>query len=105
MRLQGRLSASTTWDNDLEDAQKLLHAYADWYWGSYHTTAMPGNVADFFKYIGRGTKNYAAAEKGGFTSSGHLGGTAGPGTHAVDWCTGATSQAVLDAIGKPDVLR
>jgi hypothetical protein len=101
MALQERLSASTTWDDDLEAAQTLLREYANWYWDVYHVTAMPGNLADFFKYIGRGTKNYVSAKAGGYATSGALGGTAGSGVKAANWCTQATSQAVLDAIGDP----
>ncbi len=98
MTLQNRLSLSETWDQELEDAQALLRDYALWYFASYHTTPLPPNVRIFFDYVGRSTKNAAAADKLKVKSTRHMGGYIENGKRSIDWCTQSTSTAVMDAL-------
>jgi hypothetical protein len=98
MTLQNRLSLSETWDQELEDAQALLRDYALWYFASYHSTPLPPNVRIFFDYVGRSTKNAAAADKLKVKSTRHMGGYIENGQRSIDWCTQSTSTAVMDAL-------
>jgi hypothetical protein len=98
MTLQNRLSLSETWDQELEDAQALLRDYALWYFASYHATPLPPNVRIFFDYVGRSTKNAAAADQMKVKSTRHMGGYIENGKRSIDWCTQSTSTAVMDAL-------
>jgi hypothetical protein len=98
MTLQLRLSSMTTWNQAMEDAAALLRDYALWYFTSYHVTDLPGNLKVYFDYIGRSSRNNAAAEGMKVKSTRHLGGFLENGKGSVDWCTQATTTAVKDAL-------
>jgi hypothetical protein len=100
MKLQHKLSMTEVWDEVEEEAQHLLRDYALWYMESYHGgSTLPGNLRVMFDYIGRSTKNTAAAEKGGYKGAKHFGGyLMADKTPSKNWCTQTSSTAVLDAI-------
>ncbi|MFO0749297.1 MAG: hypothetical protein U1F43_27075 [Myxococcota bacterium] len=91
MEIQGRLVASTVWGEKEEAAQHAIRDYAMLV-AKEHAGPdgkVPGHIQAFFEYIGRGSKNDAAAKKGGYKGSSALGGAAG----AKNWCAGAATAA------------
>jgi hypothetical protein len=102
MKLQHKLSMTETWDDVTEEAQHLLRDYALWYMENWHGgTRLPSNLRVMFDYVGRSTKNTAAAQKGGYKSASHFGGyLLADKTPSKNWCTQTSSQAVLDAIAE-----
>jgi hypothetical protein len=100
MKLQHKLSMSEGWDDVAEEAQHLLRDYALWYMENWHgASSLPANLRVMFDYIGRSTKNTAAAEKGAYKAARHFGGYLLPDkTPSKNWCTQTSSTAVLDAI-------
>jgi hypothetical protein len=98
MALELRLSSLSTWNQEMEDAADLLRDYALWYFTSYHATNLPGNLKVYFDYIGRSSRNDAAAREKHFRGTRHLGGFVEGGQGSVDWCTQATTTAVKDAL-------
>jgi hypothetical protein len=97
--LQQLLIKSTQWTEEHEKAQHLLRDYAMYRAKRSGNGQVPENVAQFFDYIGRGTKNSKATEKyaeehGDTKNSADLGG--GQGTP--NWCAAASSGAVKKAL-------
>jgi hypothetical protein len=102
MRLQHKLAMTEVWEEVEEEAQHLLRDYALWYMENWHGgTKLPSNLRVMFDYIGRSTKNTAAAQKGGYKAARHFGGYLLPDkTPSKNWCTQTSSTAVLDAIAE-----
>ena len=98
MALELRLSSLSTWNQEMEDAAALLRDYALWYFTSYHATPLPGNLKIYFDYIGRSSRNDAAAAAMKVKGTRHLGGFVEGGKGSADWCTQASTTAIKDAL-------
>jgi hypothetical protein len=94
MELQLKVSMMDQWGPEEEAAQKVLHDYATWYVEMWHGGKVPPSLASLFEYIGRSSKNDAAARLGGKQGTAHFGGAKGQ----PNWCTATTTTGVIDGL-------
>lgn len=94
MELQLKVSMMDQWDALEEAAQQVLEDYANWYVQMWHGGKVPPSLKSMFEYVGRSSKNDAAARKGGMQGTAHYGGAKGQ----PNWCTATSTTGVLDGL-------
>lgn len=94
MDLQYKVSMMDQWDSVEEEAQQVLDDYANWYVQMWHGGKVPPSLKTMFEYVGRSSKNDAAARKGGKQGTQHYGGAKGQ----PNWCTATTTTGVIDGL-------
>jgi hypothetical protein len=94
MDLQYKVSMMDQWGPEEEAAQQVLDDYATWYVQTWHGGKVPPSLKSLFEYIGRSSKNDAAARKGGMQGTKHFGGAKGQ----PNWCTATTTTGVIDGL-------
>lgn len=97
LAIQDRLCLTTVWTSVEEQAQEVLHDYACW-WVRQRVGWLPGSLEVFFRYLGRGEANVAAALEHNrvhpdqvFRTAADLGGVSGS---VRDWCQDASTRAM-----------
>jgi len=94
MDLQYKISMMDQWGPEEEAAQQVLDDYATYYIETWHGGKVPASLASVFQYVGRSSKNDAAAAAGGMQSTRHFGGAKG----SPNWCTATSTTSVIDGL-------
>jgi hypothetical protein len=94
MDLQYKVSMMDQWGAEEEAAQQVLDDYATWYIETWHGGKVPASLQSAFQYVGRSSKNDAAAAAAGMQATRHFGGAKG----SPNWCTATSTTSVLDGL-------
>ena len=94
MDLQYKVSMMDQWGAEEEAAQQVLDDYATWYIETWHGGKVPPSLQSAFQYVGRSSKNDAAAAAAGMQATRHFGGAKG----SPNWCTATSTTSVIDGL-------
>jgi hypothetical protein len=98
MSLQHKLSMSKEWQQEEEDAQRLLRDYAIRYLTARRSDVLPANLRYLFEYVGRSSINDAKARPKYRGVAVFGGGVDANGKATKNWCTAATTKGVINAL-------